>query len=1027
MTVPLPPKISELKAHTRLIAGLSHSTILPDFDFETFSPAGYTWNIHKGSYDAPHGSNVKGLPAVGVAVYTEHPDAEVLSCAYNLKDGKGARLWTPDLPAPVDLFDHLANGGLLEAWNSFFEYSVWNNICVKKYGWPFLPIGQLRCAMAKARAFGLPGSLAYAGDVIKSSVTKDKDGKRLLNKFSMPRKPTKADPSHRIRPQDDPDDAKRLYEYNLRDIEAEAEIAAKVPDLNDFEQAFWLLDQRINARGVRVDTKAIQDCIAVIEQAYTEYNGELRALTKGAVESASQVARLITWLASLGIHTTSLDDEHITTLLQRDDLTPDVRRVLTIRSFIGSAAVKKLYAMINRASKEGRLHELFVYHSARTGRFAGAGVQPQNFPNSGNPVRICDCHRYNGVSFKTCAWCGQALSGTPKDWNPQAVEDALYTIASRDLKCVEYFWGDAISIISGCLRGMFIASPGHDLICSDYSAIEAVVLAALAGEEWQLDVFRTHGKIYEMTGARIARVPFEDIDKSHPARKLGKIASLACFSPDTQVLTDKGYVRIKDVKLSHKLWDGEKWVTHEGVIYKKIRKIIKLDGIGVTPNHPISLGHFWTAAKQLNLNKNMLGRALEIGSENLPSLNVSLPIKLKFLVLAALHHILSNLVTCMVKNPLVVIFAQRKNRIKHILNYMQNTRIFWKIPNIGVVLLIDFVQRLLDAIHLRINTTPGMAVVGLPFFKIGETTPGNFLNTSLPWKGGISRLWKWTESTLIKVMNPVISVSYLVKRMHLIKEKLMIWKKKSKNWSPVYDIVNAGNLHRFTIKTNSGHLIVHNSGYQGWLGAWKQFGADSFLSDDEIKQSILAWRAASPAIVRMWGDQPNWRNSEYIGLEGMAVQAIMNPGVEFNYRGITYLVKRNIMYCRLLSGRYIAYHNPRLSLDKERDKYRIEFDGYNTNPMQGAIGWVSMQTYGGKLTENVVQATARDLLAYAMINLEAAGYPIVLHVHDEIVAEVPEGVGSVSEFERIMATPPAWAANWPIKASGGWRAKRYGK
>lgn len=744
MTVPSPPKITELKAHTRLIAGLSHSTILPDFDFETFSPAGYTWNIQKGSYDAPHGSNVKGLPAVGVTVYTEHPDAEVLSCAYNLKDGKGARLWTPDLPAPVDLFDHLANGGLLEAWSSFFEYSVWNNICVKKYGWPFLPIGQLRCAMAKARAFGLPGSLAYAGDVIKSSVTKDKDGKRLLNKFSMPRKPTKADPSHRIRPQDDPDDAKRLYEYNLRDIEAEAEIAAKVPDLNDFEQAFWLLDQRINARGVRVDTKAIQDCIAVIEQAYTEYNGELRALTKGAVESASQVARLITWLASLGIHTTSLDDEHITTLLQRDDLTPDVRRVLTIRSFIGSAAVKKLYAMINRASKEGRLHELFVYHSARTGRFAGAGVQPQNFPNSGNPVRLCDCHRYSGVSFKTCAWCGQALSGTPKDWNPQAVEDALYTIASRDLKCVEYFWGDAISIISGCLRGMFIASPGHDLICSDYSAIEAVVLAALAGEEWQLDVFRTHGKIYEMTGARIARVPFDDIDKSHPARKLGKIASLA-------------------------------------------------------------------------------------------------------------------------------------------------------------------------------------------------------------------------------------------------------------------------------------------SGYQGWLGAWKQFGADSFLSDDEIKQSILAWRAASPAIVRMWGDQPNWRNSEYIGLEGMAVQAIMNPGVEFNYRGITYLVKRNIMYCRLLSGRYIAYHNPRLSLDKERDKYRIEFDGYNTNPMQGAIGWVSMQTYGGKLTENVVQATARDLLAYAMINLEAAGYPIVLHVHDEIVAEVPEGVGSVSEFERIMATPPAWAANWPIKASGGWRAKRYGK
>lgn len=744
MIVPIPPKTSELREHTRLIAGLSHSTILADFDFETFSPAGYTWNIKKKSYDAPRGSNTKGLISVGVVAYTEHPDAEVLSCAYNLKDGKGARLWTPDLPAPIDLFEHLAEGGLLEAWNSFFEYNVWNTICVRKYGWPCLPISQLRCAMAKARAFSLPGSLSSVGDIMKVNITKDKDGKRLLNKFSIPRKPTKNDPSRRICPQDDLNDAKRLYEYNLRDIEAEAEISSKIPDLNEFEQTFWLLDQQINARGVCIDTKAIEDCITVIEQAYIEYNGELRSLTHGAVESASQVARLITWLASQGIQTISLDDEHIMALLQCNDLTPEIRRVLTIRSFIGSAAVKKLYAMINRSSKKGRLHDLFVYHSARTGRFAGTGVQPQNFPNSGNFVHLCECGRHSGKSFKTCPWCGQTLSETLKEWNPKAIEDALYTLESRDLKCVEYFWGEAVSIISGCLRSMFIASPGCDLICSDYSAIEAVVLAALSGEDWQLEVFRTHGKIYEMTGARITGEPFENIHKLHPARKLGKIASLA-------------------------------------------------------------------------------------------------------------------------------------------------------------------------------------------------------------------------------------------------------------------------------------------SGYGGWLGAWKQFGADSFMSDDEIKQAILAWRAASPSIVAMWGDQPNWRQSEYVGLEGTAVLAIMNPGVEFNYRGITYRLHRGVLYCRLLSGRYLVYHNPRLSFDKERDKYRIEFDGYNTNPLQGAIGWVTMQTYGGKLTENVVQATARDLLAYAMINLESQNYSIVLHVHDEIVIEVKEGQGSVAEVERIMSTMPAWATNWPVKAVGGWRAKRYGK
>jgi DNA polymerase bacteriophage-type len=160
----------------------------------------------------------------------------------------------------------------------------------------------------------------------------------------------------------------------------------------------------------------------------------------------------------------------------------------------------------------------------------------------------------------------------------------------------------------------------------------------------------------------------------------------------------------------------------------------------------------------------------------------------------------------------------------------------------------------------------------------------------------------------------------------------------------------------------------------------------------------------------------------------MAIQAVLNPGVSFSYRSITYFVNKGILYCQLPSGRHIVYHKPELwPSEKRPGTYSLTFETWNTNPKYGAIGWVRLSTYSGKLTENVVQACARDILAHAIVNLERAGYPVVLHVHDEIVVEIPENIGSVTEVERIMSTMPMWAQGWPVVARGGWRAKRYSK
>lgn len=743
------------------------STIVADFDFETYSEAGFVWNPATNKWRCPRGADKKGLRVVGAAAYAEHPTCEVLSLAYDLKDGLGRRHWVPGQPAPLDLFAHIAAGRLLEAWNVAFEAWVWANVCVPRYGWPELPPAILRCAMAKARAHALPGSLDLASTVLDLRHKKDADGKRLLDRFSIPRNPTKADPRRRIRPSEDPVDGPRLYAYNERDIMAEAEASARIPDLPPFELAFWQADQAINRRGVAIDRPMVEACIAIVEQALAAGNAELCALTGGTVEATSEVQKLRGWLGAHGVHLHSLDEEAVEEALRRPGLPPHCERALRIRQAVGSASVKKVFAMANQATAAGRLHDLFSYHAARTGRATGNGPQPQNLPKAGPQVRQCDkaagCGRYYGKTLAACPHCGTPEQfSSVEEWAPEVAEDALAAIASRSLEWVEYVFGagNALPVVSGCLRGLFVAADGHDLICSDYSAIEAVVLAMLAGEKWREEVFRTHGKIYEASASMITGVPLEEFFR-----------------------------------------------------------------------HKKETGH---------------------------------------------HH---------------------------------------------------------------------------------------------PHRNGI------------------------------------------------------------------GKFAELASGFQGWVGAWKAFGAGEHMSDEEIKRAILKWRLASPAIVEFWGGQfrgrpwePGYRQ-EYYGLEGAAVQAILSPGVAYPYRDITYQCDPSgaALYCRLPSGRLLTYHHPQLRPSDRDAGYSLSYEGYNTNPKNGPVGWIRMDTWGGRLTENVVQAVARDVLAHAIVNLERAGYPVVLHIHDEVVAEVPAGWGTIEEFESILGTLPVWCAHWPVKAAGGWRGRRYRK
>ncbi len=335
-----------MRAGTILRAGPGTATILADMDFETYSEAGLAWNPTARRWGSPPGTaNKRSISAVGAARYAEHHSTEVLCLKYDLKDGRGRRMWIPGMPDPQDLFDHIAAGGLIEAWNVGFERHIWEKVCVPRLGWPPIPRRQYRCAMAKSRAYGLPGSLSAAAAVTNSIEQKDKDGTRLLNKFSTPRNPTKNDGRLRIRPQDDPADAERLYAYCEQDIVAEAVMSSGTPDLEGEELEYWLADQEINARGVQIDVASVRNCVAVIHATHNRYDHEMSVLTGGVVSAASEIERLKGWIGAQGLLMPSMDEEAVEAALKRDDLNPLARRALEIRSLVGSASVKKLFAM----------------------------------------------------------------------------------------------------------------------------------------------------------------------------------------------------------------------------------------------------------------------------------------------------------------------------------------------------------------------------------------------------------------------------------------------------------------------------------------------------------------------------------------------------------------------------------------------------------------------------------------------------------------------------------------------------------
>ena len=442
------------------------------------------------------------ITKTGAQRYILDPSFEILLFAYSV-DGQ-----------PVQIID-LANGETVPEWlktalvnpayikhayNAPFEFG-----CLSKYYGQLYP-AQWRCTMFHGLYCGYTAGLEATGKALGLPEDKQKlkTGRDLIRYFCVPCQPTKSNGQRtRNYPYHDPDKWQLFKEYCCQDVVTEMEIERRLSSfpVPDFVQKQWETDLRINFRGVAVDMPFVEGALIMGNQVKTEMIEEAEQITN--LDNPNSVSQLKDWLnKEIGTgeeepEIQSLSKDIVKKLLNREDNSPDVQRMLQIRQELGKTSTKKYDAIKICVCPDKRVRGLLQFYGAnRTGRWAGRLVQVQNLPRT----------------------------------YTDPIELARELVTDRKTTAVRCLYGSVSDTLSQLIRTAFIASPGNVLIDADFSAIEARVISWLAGEQWRLEVFRTHGKIYEASASQMFGVPIELIKKGNPEyalRAKGKVAELA--------------------------------------------------------------------------------------------------------------------------------------------------------------------------------------------------------------------------------------------------------------------------------------------------------------------------------------------------------------------------------------------------------------------------------------------------------------------------------------------------------------------
>ncbi len=468
------------------------------------------------------------LLKVGAYEYARHPSTEVMCIAYAFDDGP-VELWhpefedlahlqavrkvdrtrddLPEMPEPTRLLDNIENRELVEAHNAFFERCIWHFQIVAKLGWPAVRHEQWRCSAAKAASYSLRRKLEHVAADLGICEQKDMAGHRLMQKMSKPRRPTLRDPFSQWHQK--AVELHRLFDYCKQDVRTERALSDQLAPMPDIEIKTYLLDQKINWRGIHCDRALVEGAIKVGAGAEEVAQQELEEITYGLVDKVTQKVAFLDWLEGEGIkppmktnnkgkriRTTEADG--IDRLLARPDLPEHVRRACEIWRAVTKTSVKKYAAFQRRMSDDDRVRETLLYYAASTGRWGGRGVQPQNLTRD----------------------------------VPKNLEEIVADVTTGDHGLVSILYGEdeTQGVLSRIVRGVITAPEGYVLQCSDFSSIEARGTFWVSGHKEGLDAFREidagrRPDIYCWQAEQIFGYP---VTKDMPERQSGKVVVLGC-------------------------------------------------------------------------------------------------------------------------------------------------------------------------------------------------------------------------------------------------------------------------------------------------------------------------------------------------------------------------------------------------------------------------------------------------------------------------------------------------------------------
>ncbi len=931
----------------------------------------------------------------GVYRYTEAEDFAILLFGYSVD---GGAVQVIDLASgeqiPQEILDALTDDNIIKwAFNANFE-----RVCLSRYlsdlgialdpfhdNHPlstvcarFLSPRSWRCTMVWSAYMGLPLSLAGIGRVLGLEEQKMTEGKALIRYFSTP-------PFH------EPTGEKwELFKsYNRRDVEVEMAIQQRLFKY-PVPQSVWeeyVLDQEINDRGICLDMPFVENAVKIDAHTKEKLTNRLKTLT--GLENPNSVAQMKAWLKEQGVETESLDKKTVAALLA--NVPTPLREVLELRQQLAKSSVKKYQAMQNTVCSDDRARGMFQFYGAnRTGRFSGRHIQLQNLPQN----HLAD------------------------------IEYARALVRRGDSESLNILYNSVPDVLSQLIRTAFIPKEGRKFIVADFSAIEARVLSWLAKERWRMDVFADNGDIYCATAGRMFHCNVVKHAENGHLRQKGKQAELACIAEGQLVLTNEGLVPIERVRTEHLLWDGESWVSHDGVIFKGEREVITYEGLTATPDHlvwvegqsqPIQFGDAASCGAHLvqtgdggtaiRLGENhQPGKEMECGNESLLRSDKMYGMRCNPVAVLgqSSQREIEGLPELFATETDSILVGQTTHSSKTTLREPERQGVpsVWRArdqvrfsecdggrsvshKNIRSALTLDGTgsHRYERKLHQRESTLCTQSA------KSSKPQNYGFVGVS---SGVLALLPRCGNEKTVRRNDSFGDYQSCGDSCQREKEELAYHQRTAR----LYDIRNAGKHHRFTV---SGKL-VHNCGYGGSVGALKAFGAlESGMKEEELKPLVDAWRAANLSIVDFW-----W------AVDRAAKDCIKERSTKITH-GIRFIYQGSMMFIELPSGRRLSYVKPRIGENRFGGE-SITYMGLDLSKK-----WARIESYGPKLVENITQAISRDILCYAMQTLRTMD--IVAHVHDELIIECDERVSLVAVCEQMARTPP-WADGLPLRADG---------